>query len=35
MVGTQIKPALGELRLREVTPGLVNRALRALSERSG
>jgi integrase len=35
MVGTQIKPALGELRLREVTPGVVNRALRAVSERSG
>jgi integrase len=35
MVRTQIKPALGELRLREVTPGVVNRALRAVSERSG
>jgi len=35
MVRTQIKPALGELRLREVTPGVVNRMLRAVSDRSG
>ena len=35
MVRTQIKPALGDLRLREVNPGVVSRALSAIVERSG
>ncbi len=35
MVNTQIAPALGELRLREVTAGVVSRALDAIAERSG
>ncbi len=35
IVKTQIKPALGELRLREVTPGVINRALTAITARSG
>jgi hypothetical protein len=34
-VRNQVVPALGELRLREVTPGVVSRALRAISERQG
>lgn len=35
MTRTQIKPALGELRLPEVTAGVVSRALTAIAERSG
>jgi hypothetical protein len=35
MVKTQSGPSLGDLRLREVSPGVVNRALVAISERSG
>lgn len=35
VVRNQVVPALGELRLREVTAGVVSRALRAISERHG
>ncbi len=35
VIGNQVVPALGELRLREVTTGVVSRALRAISERHG
>ena len=35
VVGNQVVPALGELRLREVTTGVVSRALRAIADRHG
>lgn len=35
VIGNQVVPALGELRLREVTTGVVSRALRAIAERHG
>jgi integrase len=35
VVGNQVVPALGDLQLREVTAGVVSRALRAISERHG
>jgi integrase len=35
VVRNQVVPALGELRLREVTAGVVSRALRAMAERHG
>ena len=35
VISNQVVPALGQLRLREVTPGVVSRALRAISERHG
>lgn len=35
VVRNQVVPALGELRLREVTAGVVSRALRAIAERHG
>ena len=35
IVEKNVKPALGELRVREVTPGVITRALRTIAERSG
>ncbi|MDQ6851585.1 MAG: tyrosine-type recombinase/integrase [Actinomycetota bacterium] len=35
VIRSQVVPALGELRLREVTAGVVSRALRAIAERHG
>lgn len=35
VIGNQVAPALGELRLREVTTGVVSRALRAIADRHG
>lgn len=35
VIGNQVVPALGELRLREVTTGVVSRALRAIADRHG
>jgi integrase len=35
VIGNQIVPALGELRLREVTTGVVSRALRAIADLHG
>jgi hypothetical protein len=35
VIGNQVVPALGELRLREVTAGVVSRAVRAIAERHG
>lgn len=35
VIGNQIVPALGELRLHEVTTGVINRALRAIADRHG
>ncbi len=35
VVAKQVQPALGELRLREVTAGVVSRALTAIAENSG
>ena len=35
MVNKQVKPALGQLRIREVTPGVVSRALTAIAKSSG
>jgi hypothetical protein len=34
-VNSQVKPALGQLRIREVTPGVVSRALTAIARRNG
>jgi integrase len=34
-VNSQVKPALGQLRIREVTPGVVSRALTAIAKRNG
>jgi hypothetical protein len=35
IVENNVKPALGELRVQEVTSGVITRALRAIAERSG
>jgi hypothetical protein len=35
VVRNQVKPALGRLRVSEVTPGTVTRALRGIADRSG
>jgi hypothetical protein len=35
VIRNQVKPALGELRVREVTPGVVSRALAAIAKSSG
>ena len=35
VIKTQVKPALGQLRIREVSPGAVSRALTAMASRSG
>ncbi|MCU1655411.1 MAG: Integrase, partial [Pseudonocardiales bacterium] len=35
VVNKQVKPALGQLRIREVTPGVVSRALTAVARSSG
>lgn len=35
IVESNVKPALGELRVQEVTAGVITRALRAIAERSG
>jgi hypothetical protein len=35
VIRNQVVPALGELRLREVTAGVVSRALRTISDRHG
>jgi integrase len=35
VIKQQVKPALGQLRLREVTPGVVSRALTAIAKGSG
>ena len=35
VVSKQVKPALGQLCIREVTPGVVSRALSAIAKRSG
>jgi integrase len=35
IVRNQVKPALGGLRIQEVSPGVISRALKAIAERSG
>jgi integrase len=35
IIENNVKPALGELRVREVTAGVITRALRAIAERNG